>query len=117
MFTKCLRPICHQYTRDCLRERQTYYQKQLYHARDAISLHVRDIEGCVDTCVGCKIVEYLFIGPQSAASGAWFLLTVRVCVLSTIINIDCPDGVTYSLKRFTYRSIHRARVVSVIVGS
>ena len=29
MFTKCLRPICHQYAR-------TYYQKQPCHTRDAI---------------------------------------------------------------------------------
>ena len=36
MFTKCLRPICHQFAQDCLREHQTNYQKQRRHVRDAI---------------------------------------------------------------------------------
>ena len=51
MFTKCLRPICHQYAR-------TYYQKQPRHTRQ-YSLNVQNIEGRVDSCAGCRIVEYL----------------------------------------------------------
>ena len=48
MFTKYLRPICHQYAR-------TYYQKQPRHTRDAIFvIHVQNVEGRVnlDLCHG-----------------------------------------------------------------
>ena len=40
----------------------------------------------MDTCIGCRIVDYL-------------LSTVFLfggCVISTIININCPDGATFS---------------------
>ena len=66
VFVKCLRPICHQYARDCLRERQTYYQKQPRHTRDAIlvacskCLRLPELRP-MDTCVGCRIVEYFVI--------------------------------------------------------
>ena len=41
----------------------------------------------MDICVGCRIVEYL-LSTFYCASGA--------CVISTIININRPYGVTYS---------------------
>ena len=47
----------------------------------------------MDTCVGCRIVEYLFIVYWPSVSD---LRPIRGCVLSTIININRPGGATYS---------------------
>ena len=58
----------------------------------------------MDTCVGCRIVAYLFIV-------YWPEVTIHGCVLSTVININCPDGATYFqtvyvLKYSTHASAH-----------
>ena len=65
----------------------------------------------MDTCVGF-IVVYLFVvycdlGP------------IRGCVLSTVININHPDGATYSQTVYVlkYSPRARARVVSAIARS
>ena len=109
MFTKCLRPICHQYARGCRPK---------------------------GTCVGCIMVEYLFIVFWPSVCD---LEPIRGCVLSTIININRPDGAThpqtvyvpkYSPRAWSLRLLEanilrninrhpsaRARVVSAIVGN
>ena len=68
----------------------------------------------MDTCVGCRIVEYLFIvdWPDVADRGP-----ICGCVLSTINNINHPDGATYSQTVYVPKYSQRARVVSAIVGS
>ena len=71
-------PIWHQYARDCLRERQTYYQKQPRHAGDAILVGPMDVVvvvGPMDTCVVCRIVEYLFIVYWPSVCDIGFVLT------------------------------------------
>ena len=42
----------------------------------------------MDTCVGCRIVDYLLSTVFYCVSGG--------CVISTIININRPYGATYS---------------------
>ena len=66
----------------------------------------------MDTCVGCRVIEYLFIvyWPSVCDFGP-----IRGCVLSTIININRPDGATYSQTVYVLK--YSPRVVSAIVGS
>ena len=42
---------------------------------------------------------------------------IRGCVLSTVININRPDGAAYSQTVYVPKYSPRARVVSAIVGS
>ena len=66
----------------------------------------------MDICVGFRIVEYLFILYWSATSGqyvgAW---------LSTIININRPDGTTYSQTVYVLKYSPCVHVVSATVES
>ena len=48
MFTKCLRPICHQYARDCLRDVKRITRNNRVTHVIQYSLHVRNVEGRVD---------------------------------------------------------------------
>ena len=91
MFTKCLRPICHQYAR-------TYYQNQLRQTRDAILIAFKNVESRVnldpqdmDTCVGCRIVEYLLT--------TVFLLWVRAFYYN---NINRP----YDVRKYSLHPWH-----------
>ena len=45
------------------------------------------------TYVGCRIVEYLFIVYLLSVCD---LGPIHGCMLSVIININCPDGAMYS---------------------
>ena len=61
----------------------------------------------MDTCVGGRIAEYLLC-----------CILARRCVLSNIININCPDGATYSQTVYVLKYAPRARLVFFsIVGS
>ena len=68
----------------------------------------------MDTCVGYRIVEYLFVvyWPSVCDFGA-----IRGCVLSTIININSKDGATYCQTVYVPKYSPHARVVSAIVES
>ena len=77
------------------------------------SLNVQNIEGRVDTCVGCRIVEYLLstvfllcIGLQPQAN-TW----VRAFYYN---NINRPGGAMYDLRIEVFAA---ACLVSAIVGS
>ena len=70
----------------------------------------------MDTCVGCRIVKYLFI-VEYIFYCVLALGRRRGCVLSTIININRPDGATYSQTDYVRKYSPRARVVSAIVGN
>ena len=69
----------------------------------------------MDICVGCRIVEYLFIVDYL------FIVCefepIRGWLLSTIINTNRPDGTSYSQTVYVPKYSVRARVVSAIVGS
>ena len=65
------------------------------------SLNVQNVEGRVnlDPWILVLVVEYLFI-------------TMRGCVLSTIININRPDGSTYNQTVYVPKYLQHASIVS-----
>ena len=57
----------------------------------------------MDTCVGCRIVEYLFIAYWLSVCD---LGPIHGCMLSTIININRPNGAMYSQKVYVTQRVH-----------
>ena len=95
-FTKCL--SSGQYainTLECITRNNRVTHVMQY------SLNVQNIEGCVDTCGGCRIVEYLL--------STVFLLCIglRPRVRAFYYNNINRQMALRTLKRFTYRSIRR----------